>query len=185
VTRDRLDPGKILQSIDREQVVVSIDGKRRRMTKVEVEFRQMFEQAIKGNLEAARLIVSLAVRYREPEPQSEQPGKTVFRVMPDKYWENKEWLRQSDQTASRPGRPKKIILSTYDLFWKVAEEKKMFELEKVKMAKIEVFFRQMQLLASSNVRAARLINQIRLQFPGPPVTGEETVYLITEADTRV
>jgi hypothetical protein len=104
VTRDRLDPGKILQSIDSEKIVVSIDGKRRRMTKVEVEFRQMFEQAIKGNLEAGRLIASLAARYHAPELVDS--GQARFVVMPDEYW-NKERPRQSDLTANRPDRRKK------------------------------------------------------------------------------
>ena len=183
--KPKLDPGKILQSIDSEQIVVSIDGKRRRITKVEVEFRQLFEQAIKGNLEAGRLIASLAARYRAPEPVDS--GQARFMVMPDEYWKNKESLRQSDRTESLPGRPEKAILSAYSLFWKVAEEKTTFELEgvKVKMAHIEAFFRQMQLLASSNVRAARLINQLRIQFPGPPVIGEGPVFIITEADAKV
>jgi hypothetical protein len=182
----KLDPGKLLQSIDSEQIVVSIDGKRRRMTKVEVEFRQLFEKAIKGNLDAGRLIASLAARYSAPEPEPEPVDhrETKFEVMPDEY-RNKEQPRRSDRTASRPGRPKN--LSAYDLFWKVAEEKTTCELEgvKVKMAYIEAFFRQMQLLASSNVRAARLINQLRLQFPRPPVTEEEIVYLITKEDTKL
>jgi hypothetical protein len=179
----KLDPGKILQSIDNEQIVVSIDGKRRRVTKVEAEFRQMFEQAIEGNLDAGRLIASLVAKYRAPEPVGS--GETRFIVVPDKWFDKKQ-PRQSDRTESRLSRPKKIILSAYDLFWKVAEEKTTFELEgvKVKMAHIEAFFRRMQLLASSNVRAARLINQLRLQFPRP-VTGEGPVFIISETDAKL
>src|SRR5882672_3737209 len=37
-----LDPGMVLQSIDSEEIVVVEKGKRRRMTKAEIDFRQQF-----------------------------------------------------------------------------------------------------------------------------------------------
>jgi len=62
-----LDPGSVLESIDNEEIIVKIGGKRKRMTKVEIQFRQLFTKAIKGDLTAARLIVSMASKYFAPE----------------------------------------------------------------------------------------------------------------------
>ena len=45
-----LNPGKILQSIDNEEMIVKIEGKGKRMLKAEIYFRQLFTKAIKGNL---------------------------------------------------------------------------------------------------------------------------------------
>ena len=61
-----VDPGLILESIANEVVVVIDNGKRKRMTKAEIRFRQLFVKAIKGDLKAARLIVNLATKYLAP-----------------------------------------------------------------------------------------------------------------------
>jgi transposase len=58
-----LDPGMVLQSIDSEEIVVVEKGKRRRMTKVEIDFRQQFVKTIRGDLKAARLIANTAAKY--------------------------------------------------------------------------------------------------------------------------
>jgi hypothetical protein len=77
-----LDPGKILQSIDNEEVVVKINGKRKRMPKAEIYFRQLFTKAIRGDLTAARLIAKMATKYFGPE--AEGPSETKFVIVPDK-----------------------------------------------------------------------------------------------------
>ena len=54
------DPGKVLQAIDNEELILPIDGKRKRMTRAEIQLRQLFKAAIKGDLAAMRLIVTMA-----------------------------------------------------------------------------------------------------------------------------
>jgi Family of unknown function (DUF5681) len=76
-----LDPGVVLQSIDSETIVVVDNGKRKRMTKAEITFRQQFTKAIKGDLRAARLIFGMAPRYFSPEAQGE--SEIEFRVVPN------------------------------------------------------------------------------------------------------
>ncbi|MBP0113887.1 DUF5681 domain-containing protein [Bradyrhizobium vignae] len=62
-----LDPGKVLEAIDNEEISVTDNGKRKRMTKVEIQFRQLFVKAIRGDMKAARLIVKMATEYFVPE----------------------------------------------------------------------------------------------------------------------
>ena len=77
-----LDPGKILQTIDNEEMIVKIEGKGKRMLKAEISFRQLFNKAIKGNLPDARLIAKMAAKYFGPE--AEAPSETGFIIVPDK-----------------------------------------------------------------------------------------------------
>jgi len=77
-----LDPGKILQSIDNEAIFVNINGKRKRMPKAEIYFRQLFTKAIKGDLTAARLIAKMAAKYFGPE--AEGPSEIEIVIVPDK-----------------------------------------------------------------------------------------------------
>jgi uncharacterized protein DUF5681 len=77
----KLDPGKVLQSIDNEEIVVKIDGKRKRMPKAEILFRQLFTKAIRGDLAVARLIAKKATKYFGPE--AEGPSETRFIIVPD------------------------------------------------------------------------------------------------------
>jgi hypothetical protein len=62
-------------------MVVEIDGKNRRMSKVEIHFQQVFNKALRGNLKAARLIAEMAVIYFGPE--AEAAPVTRFIVVPD------------------------------------------------------------------------------------------------------
>ena len=96
-TAPELNPGKILQSIDNEEMFVEIEGKGKRMLKAEVYFRQLFTKAIKGSLTEARLISKMAAKYFGPE--AEGPSEIRFEIMPDK--ENKP-SRNSD--ADRKGK---------------------------------------------------------------------------------
>ena len=77
-----LNPGKILQSIDNEEMIVKIDGKDKRMLKAEIYFRQLFNKAMKGSLTEARLIAKMAAKYFGPE--AEGPSETSFIIVPDK-----------------------------------------------------------------------------------------------------
>ncbi|WP_439374575.1 DUF5681 domain-containing protein [Bradyrhizobium sp. DASA03120] len=62
-----LQPGKLLEAIDNEEIIVVEKGKRKRMTKAEIQFRQSFAKAIKGDLGTARLLVKMATEYFAPE----------------------------------------------------------------------------------------------------------------------
>ena len=64
------DPGSILQAIDNEEIEVRENGKRKRMKLVELEFRQMFNKAIKGDSASASLILGLAKEHLSPEATS-------------------------------------------------------------------------------------------------------------------
>ena len=77
-----LNPGKILESIDNEEMIVTIDGKGKRMLKAEIFFRQLFIKAMKGNLTEARLIAKMAAKYFGPE--AEGPSETNFIIVTDK-----------------------------------------------------------------------------------------------------
>src|SRR5262252_8404941 len=62
-TPPEFDPRKVLQSIDNEGIVITVDGKRKTMLMAEVHFRQLFAKAIKGDLVAARLVANMAAKY--------------------------------------------------------------------------------------------------------------------------
>src|ERR1700730_12817316 len=66
-----LDPGSIIEAIDKEEIQVSDNGKRKRMTKAEIEFKQLFAKAIRGDLRAARLAVDMAIDHLVPEARGE------------------------------------------------------------------------------------------------------------------
>jgi hypothetical protein len=57
------DLGKVLQALDNEEIILTVDGKRKRMTRSEINLRQLFTQGIKGDLTAARLIVKMASEH--------------------------------------------------------------------------------------------------------------------------
>jgi len=46
-TNQELNPGKILQSIDNEELVITVDGERKSMRTGEIHFRQLFAKANK------------------------------------------------------------------------------------------------------------------------------------------
>lgn len=73
-----LDPGVILEAIDNEEISVTVKGKRKRMTKAEIQFRRLFARGIfKGDLTAARLLVKMAVEcFRAQEASN--PGYEII-----------------------------------------------------------------------------------------------------------
>ncbi|MGY3697472.1 hypothetical protein ACVIGA_007552 [Bradyrhizobium sp. USDA 3240] len=73
-------PGRILQSIDNEELVVNIDGKRRRMPKAEIHLRQLFNKAMRGDIDAARIIATMAKQYFGPD--AEGPSEIEFILVP-------------------------------------------------------------------------------------------------------
>jgi hypothetical protein len=77
-----LDPGKILQLIDNEEIAVQIDGRRKLLLKGEIAVRQLFAMAIRGDLTTARLLAKMAAKHFGPE--AEAPGETRFVIVPDK-----------------------------------------------------------------------------------------------------
>jgi hypothetical protein len=76
---DPIDPGVLLEAMDNEEVVVRDNGKRKRMSKAEISFRQLMTKATKGDLKAARLVVKMAKQYCAPEVRS-QSGWEVLSV---------------------------------------------------------------------------------------------------------
>jgi hypothetical protein len=52
------------------------------MLKAEIQFQQLFNKAIKGNLTDARTIAKMAAKYFGPE--AEGPSETRFIIVPDK-----------------------------------------------------------------------------------------------------
>ena len=70
-------PGVILQSIDNEEIAVMDKGRRRRMPKAEIQFRQLFAKAIKGDLATARLLMDMATKYFAPEEREAHETEIV------------------------------------------------------------------------------------------------------------
>jgi len=65
-----IDPGMLLEAIDNEEINVVENGRRKRMPKLEIEFRQLFTKALKGDLRAARHVFNMASEYLAPEIRS-------------------------------------------------------------------------------------------------------------------
>jgi hypothetical protein len=198
-----LDPGKILQSIDNEEIYLRMNGKRKLMKKAEFEFEEMFTQAIKGDLTAARLVATMLANYAGAE--EEAPSETAFMVVPDEEMramyeakrlqpgagdrisEGKRQFKFKQGRFLKPQGESTNLVSAHYLFQKVASEKIAINVrgERVMMTRMEAYFRQVQVMACKDVRAARLLIRLRKQFPGPPVGGNKTIFVITEDDARL
>lgn len=72
-----LDLGKSLQAVDSELIPIAIDGKTVWMTKAEVQIRQLFTRAIRGELGAAKVIFTMAAECFAPD--AEGPQKIIFK----------------------------------------------------------------------------------------------------------
>ena len=169
---EEFDPGKIMQAIDNEDVLV--DGKRKPFKKAELLFRDLFSEAIMGNFEAASIIMKSAEEYSGPE--AEGPSQAVFVVVPDGCF----------SPPRRPGRQRKkdpLPVSAGSLFRRVARQP--VKLNGDRMTMWEAYVRQVYEMANKNKRAARLLQQLRKAFPGVAPPGETITYLITEADANV
>jgi hypothetical protein len=79
-------------------------------------------------------------------------------------------------------------VSTGALFRKVARESITIEIDDMpqKISRWDAYVRQIYHMAlSKNNSAARLLDQLRIQFPGDLLPGDPITYLITEADSRL
>ena len=88
------------------------------------------------------------------------------------------------------GRPKQVVrpMSIAYLFRKVANEQVAIEVDgrNAMMTRWEAFLRQIHTLAlNKDARAARLLDQIRKQFPGNAAPGGKIIYIISESDLRL
>ncbi|WP_375780250.1 DUF5681 domain-containing protein [Bradyrhizobium sp. ma5] len=88
------------------------------------------------------------------------------------------------------GRPKqsKRPMSVGFLFRKVAREQIRLEIDGnvVTMSRWDAYVSQIYTMAlNKNIGAARLLDQLRSQFPGESLPGEKITFGITEADDRL
>lgn len=99
------DPGSILEAIDNEEIIVTVNGRRRRMTKAEIGFRQLFAKATAGDLVAARLIVEMAKTYfvlKTPEP----PGTELVTETEAAQRFGRDWAERVKELNARFGEVK-------------------------------------------------------------------------------
>jgi hypothetical protein len=97
-----LDPGTVLQSIDNEEIVVIDNGKRKRMTKAEIGFRQLFTKATRGDLTAARLIVGMAAKYFAPEARGDPECEFMSDTEAARRF-GRNWRRRIDELNAKVG----------------------------------------------------------------------------------
>jgi hypothetical protein len=100
-----LDPGVILESIDNEEIVVNDNGRRKRMTKAEIHFRQLFTKAIRGDLGAARLIASMAAEYFAPEVRGAQELEVIGTTEAAQRF-GRRWRERVDELNAKLGYPR-------------------------------------------------------------------------------
>jgi hypothetical protein len=195
-----LNPGKVLQTIDNEEIMVTIDGKRKRMRKGEIHFRQLFTKAIKADLIAARLIAKEAARYFGPE--ADGPSELRWVVESDDELtgtrkvemgpQDKAQARRSDSENRGTGRSQlersRPQVSIGAQFRKVAKESITIEIDGTphKISRWDAYARRIYNMAlNKNNSAARLLDQLRSQFPGDLLPGDPITFLIREEDTRL
>lgn len=183
-------PGDIIQAMDNEMTVVVVDGKRRSVTKAEARFLQLFDQADKEDLKAAKLIASMFVDYFAFEPKGEASPETHWLVLPDEYYDNPDAYKNIDlkKIGRWDGPPPPPItgpLATSYLFRKVASEEVVMDVygTRMKMPRWHAYVRRIYMMAQQNTGAAKLLDQLRKKFPGKPLPGPPIIRLITEEDT--
>ena len=186
---ESFDPGKILQAIDNEEIVVVVDGKRKRMLKAEVDLQQSFTRAISGDLPVARLVAQRAFKHFRPE--DEGPSGTQFLVMPNEYFDSDDdkvrkkvkgrLIIPGGQYSRRDNR----LISAGTIFRRVAQELVPVKVDgrKVLMSRWQLFLRQIYTMAlNKNNAAIRLLDKIRTQFPGEVLPGAPITFIIDEND---
>ncbi|WP_342710772.1 DUF5681 domain-containing protein [Bradyrhizobium sp. B124] len=94
------------------------------------------------------------------------------------------------RSGNPKGRPKqtKRPMSVGFLFRKVSQEEIRIEVDGgvVKMSLWDAYVRQIYTMAlNKDISAARLLDELRRQFPGDPLPGEKITFGITEADERL
>lgn len=89
---------------------------------------------------------------------------------------------RSGNPRGRP--PSAVTVSTAYLFRKVANE--AVAIEGGQMTRWEALVRQIQTLAlKKNASAARLLHQIREQFPAGPMPGDKLIFIVSDADLKL
>ena len=96
-----IDPGTVVEAVDNEDIVVVENGRRKRMAKAEVEFRQLFTSALKGDLKTARLIVSMASIYFAPGVRTQGEYEFMGHSEAIKRFGRKWWKRVKELNMSR------------------------------------------------------------------------------------
>jgi len=132
-----------------------MNGKRKLMKKAEFEFEEMFTQAIKGDLTAARLVATMLANYAGAE--EEAPSETAFMVVPDEEMramyeakrlqpgagdrisEGKRQFKFKQGRFLKPQGESTNLVSAHYLFQKVASEKIAINVrgERVMMTRME------------------------------------------------
>ncbi|WP_348522576.1 DUF5681 domain-containing protein [Bradyrhizobium iriomotense] len=94
------------------------------------------------------------------------------------------------QSGNPKGPPRQAArqMSTASLFRKVANEQVAIELDgrKVTMTRWEALLRQIQTLAlNKNAGAARLLHQLRKQYPGSAAPGDKIITVVSDNDMKL
>jgi hypothetical protein len=94
------------------------------------------------------------------------------------------------QSGYPKGRPKQAarLVSTGYLFRKVATELVAIEVDgaKVMMTRWEAFLREIHTLAlNKDASAARLLHQLRRQFPGNAAPADRQILVVSDADMKL
>jgi hypothetical protein len=176
--RPPFDPGIILQSIESEQITVTANGKRKRMSKAEIQMRQSFTQAVNGDMGAAKAVLGMAKRYFAPEVQSESERGPLFMTEAQAArWERERKSKRSAQPVSRS-----------QLFRKISRERVVIEIlgRKTKRTLFEALLRQISAKAlARDELASNLLELARKQFPGARNLAAQQIFILTEVDMRL
>ena len=94
------------------------------------------------------------------------------------------------RSGNPKGRPRQTVrqVSTGSQFRKVAKEQISIEVNGIRytMPRWEAYVRQIYTMAlGKDHSAARLLDQLRRQFPGDLLPGDSVTYLISEADAKL
>jgi hypothetical protein len=174
-----LDRGQILENIENEKMIVIENGKRKWISKTEIDVRQLVTKACQGNMTAARLLLKMDKEYCAPDPsaprQDEFIGETEAKRRFGKNWPKK--IEEMNAGNASVGRRKKEIepVSIASLIHKILNEKVAVETVNgnVRMTNWEAIARSVQNSAlNGDPRAGRLLSQMREQFltkPRPPI----------------
>jgi Family of unknown function (DUF5681) len=94
------------------------------------------------------------------------------------------------RSGNPKGRPRRAMqqVSTGSQFRKVAKEQISIEIEgsRYKMPRLYVYLRQIYNMAlNKDSSAARLLDQLRRQFPGALLPGDPVTFYVSEDDARL
>jgi hypothetical protein len=92
------------------------------------------------------------------------------------------------QSGNPKGRPKGRRIPVSYLFRKVAGEQIAIDVDgrRITMTHLEALLRQVYAMTlNKDAGAARLLDQIRKQFPAPLAAGDRITFLISEEDARL